>query len=559
MKGTTDSLRIRSGLLRFGVAIGVVALLVTRVLNLAAQVPPPDPKAGLYAIWYNDSQQQFLDQPYVVGGQIVLQWAKVEPRQGCYDFSAIDKALADFAQRGKYTTLQINGNVKPAWLFEKVPFVGERLSVQVGNRQGTLMYWHPTHREAYLAMLRALGTHLDRVTHRERLVGIRMNFNALGTEHHYVSKEFASPDAWTVPAGVDRAALVAWTKTVDDAYVQAVLDTYIQSFRGSIRIFVRNNIGEDLVKAYRADFDDGTLSWFHTSSEVEPRATFAELKYGRFHDDCRSGHTTAYAEPWASAWGHHGGQTDDRWCSPPQWNYWRLLFDLHCGVSYIALYSSDMRVAVEGRYRSQGVELNDLGGAYQAEFNAAFRFAEKYAGHHASPATSPGAWVAFRENHIVRAANGIPESRRELSRFTGDYSFLMRRLPGDKTRGLDVVKIGPDDQRYGAWARVLLQGELMRLALNPRFAASLDGTDVAVLVVFLDAAEGAIEVGVSGRAARTRLTGTGRWREVVMPASGTTLANDKREARIEVAAGEAPVYLHMVEVVRSSAEGATGQ
>lgn len=99
----------------------------------------------------------------------------------------------------------------------------------------------------------------------------------------------------------------------------------------------------------------------------------------------------------------------------------------------------------------------------------------------------------------------------------------------------------------------------MRLALNPRFAASLDGTDVDVPVVFLDAAEGAIEVRVSGRAARTPLIGTGRWREVVMPASGTTLANDKREAQIEVAAGEAPVYLHMVEVVRSSVEGATGQ
>jgi hypothetical protein len=59
-------------------------------------------------------------------------------------------------------------------------------------------------------------------------------------------------------------------------------------------------------------------------------------------DDARSGKTSAYAEPWASAWGHHGGLRDDRWCSPPQWMYWRLLNDLHCGVSYIAIYGSDL-------------------------------------------------------------------------------------------------------------------------------------------------------------------------------------------------------------------------
>ena len=182
---------------------------------------------------------------------------------------------------------------------------------------------------------------------------------------------------------------------------------------------MRNGISDELETKYRAAFEDGTLSWFHTSSEAEPRAKFAERKYQRFVNDCRSGKTTAYAEPWASTWGHHGGLTDDRWCSPPQWGYWRLLFDLHCGVSYIALYSIDIRVAVEGAYHAGGVQYKKPGGAYQREFNEAFAFAARYVGYHACPEQSPGAWVAFRENSTVRAANGIAPPGRRLNVLLG--------------------------------------------------------------------------------------------------------------------------------------------
>ncbi len=530
------------------------AALVSGILlttAVASEGQDRDPRAGLYAIWYGKSADLFLSQPYIHGGQIVLQWAKVEPRPGLYDFSAIDTALADFAERGQFTTLQINGNVKPAWLFERVPYIDERLSVQVNDRQGTLMYWHPNHREAYLAMLKALGNHMRSAAHADRLLGIRMNLNALGTEHHHVSREYCSPDRWIVPNGVERAGLETWTKEVDNAYVQAVVNTYVECFRNSIRIFVRNNIGDEILKNYRTDFENGTLSWFHTSSEVEPRATFAEMKYQRFYDYCRSGQTTAYAEPWASAWGHHGGQTDDRWCSPPQWNYWRLLFDLHCGVSYIALYSSDMRVAIDGNYHAQGVHLNNPGGAYQKEFDAAFHFAARYAGYHASPKNSPGAWVAFRENNIVRAANGMPVDRRRLSTFTGDYNFLMKRLSNDNTQGLDVVNIGPDEQRFGAWARLLPAGESMRLVLDPAFAASL-ADDAAIRVIYLDKADGTLRINVSDHDAQQELTGTGRWREFIVPDAGDALTQTGNEVPIEIHANDAPIHLHMVEVQRGS-------
>ena len=80
--------------------------------------------------------------------------ARVELAEGKYNFTRIDEMLADLESRGLLTTIQINGNRKPDWVFEKVPYVDERLSHQVASLRGTLMYWHETHRDAYCGMLR---------------------------------------------------------------------------------------------------------------------------------------------------------------------------------------------------------------------------------------------------------------------------------------------------------------------------------------------------------------------------------------------------------------------
>ena len=525
---------------------------VARVAFCAsARAAERDEKAGLYAIWTGKNADLYLRQPYITGGQIVLQWRSVEPAKGRYTFAGIDARLAEFAKRGRYATIQINGNRKPDWLFDEVPRTKERLSTQVQDPLGTLMYWHPAHRDAYLAMLRALGEHMKRCRNADCVIGIRMNLNALGTEHHRVPKRYASPGAWTVPKECDRAGIVPWTNAVDAAYVKAVVDTYIRTFSGSIRVFVRNNIDPAIVKQYEKDFQRGALSWFHTSSEAEPRASYAERKYGRFYDYCRSGKTTAYAEPWASAWGHHGGKTDDRWCSPPQWNYWRLLFDLHCGVSYIALYANDMRVGIDGTYPVRGVDFSARRDAYRREFDAAFRFAATYVGYHAAPETSPGAWVAFRENNVVRAANGMPEKRRKLVRFTSDYDFLMRRVPGDASHGLDVVTIGPDEQRFGAWARRLPAGQSMRLALDGAFARSLARDDVGLRVVCLAEEAGAtVELSMAGARFTRGLTEVGRWEEWRERVPARTIARTSERNPIVVRAGAKPVCFHMVEVRR---------
>jgi hypothetical protein len=119
----------------------------------------------------------------------------------------------------------------------------------------------------------------------------------------------------------------------------------------------------------------------------------------------------------------------------------------------------------------------------------------------------------------------------------------MERLPGDKSRGVDVVNIGPEEQRYGAWARILPPGETLRLRPDGRFVASLGGRPVEIRAVYFDEppAEFSIRAGTTVR--RVRPAGTRRWQTAAF--SGITPAGE-----IEVRAGAAPVTLHMVEVLR---------
>jgi len=514
---------------------------------LASQAAPPPANHGLYAIWYGDNYE-LLDVPYIVGGQIVVQWGEVEPQPGRYDFSSIAQELRKLRALGKKTTIQINGNQKPAWLFSKVPHYPDKLSIQVRDKPGTLMYWHPVHRDAYTNMLKAFAEFLAHSTDRDALIGMRLNFDAIGTEHFTVPKEAQDPAKWIVPSGAQPGP--PWSPEQVALYEKTVVDTFIRCLSPHAKIFVRNNIRTEVAEPYRPQFQSGKLGWFHTSSEAEPRSHGLEIQYQRFYDDCRSGRTVGYAEPWASAWGDHGGIVDHRWCSPPQWNYWRLLLDLHCGVSFIALYSSDLAVAVAGDYhvkRNQYDEKKDRRG-YQQEFEAAFRFAAKYVGCHASPEDSPGAWVAFRENPVALATNVAFPKNRQLSSFTGDYNFLMQRLP-DKTKG--AHNVGPENQRQGAWARILPAGGKMELKLDARFATSFKGGKARV--TYLDRAEDAgsmFQVTANGKQMTVKPKGTGRWQTVELVLPDGSLPAEAGGAHLKITAGAKPVCLHMAEIVR---------
>lgn len=514
---------------------------------------------GMHLLWSNGRPEEagLLALPFMHGGQAMVQWADVEPRPGKYDFSALDKRIAQVTAKGSWCTVQINGNEKPAWLFDQVPHITEKLHHQVRDAKGTLMFWHPRFEEAYLSMLRAAAAHLRENPHRSRLLGIRLNFNAIGTEQHAVSQKYRDPSGWNYPKGCKRDGLPVFNDKVRDAYIASVVGAYKKEFSEWMLVFVRNNVDGELLQKLDADFRAGRLALFHTSSEAEPRTSGTERRYGLFYDYARSGGTVAYAEPWASAWGEHGGKIDARWCSPCQWSYWTLLFNMHCGVSFIGDYSINYVFAMGAKHPRRMAQTKNP--KQQArEFMTAYEWADRYAGRHNRPEESPGAWVAFRENREIKAKNGPGgPSVWKLNRFTGDYDFLMARIDNDGSAG--VGPVGPVDERYGAFARLYPPGKYARLKIDAALLASLArGKAATVRVIYLDdnaAAANAATVSFNMRDGEKPLgklthAGSGRWRAADFELTATDLAPAAPDWQIGVTAGDQPLTLHMVEIIR---------
>ncbi len=507
---------------------------------------------GIHLLWADGKpdETEILKQPFVHGGQVVVQWADIEPQPGKFDFAPLDRKLAFLEGMGKWATVQVNGNLKPGWLFDAVPSVPLKFHQQVQDERGTLMFWHPRFIEAHLAMLRSLAGHLRASPFRSRLLGIRMNFNAVGTEQLHVPDAYRNPGAWKIPSGVSVAGVPVYSESVQQRYVTQTVETYKEEFSKWAVVFVRNLVDGDVLARIAPDLREGRLALFHTSSEVEPRTALTERRYGMFYDFARSGETVAYAEPWASAWGEHGGKNDVRWCSPCQWNYWTLLFNLHCGVSFIGEYYINLHFA---RTAEHPRRLKDtVQPRKQAEeFLEAYRWADSYAGRHNRPLETPGAWVAFRQNSEIKAKNSIgPRDGWALSRFAGDYNFLMERLEGDGSVG--VGPIGPPEQRYGAFARKLPAGHEIRLKLNPEFRRVLSANDGTLRVIYLDDArrpDAAVCVGehVVGDLS---FAGSGRWELAEIPVGRAMWADAGDAWQIAIRSGSASLTLHLAEMRR---------
>jgi hypothetical protein len=116
-------------------SIAAVASFSTARLD-AGELPS---RRGLYAIW---GTSDLLNLPYITGGQVVVQWADLEPAEGTYDFAPLKAAMHALGDRP--ATLQVNGNRKPAWLFFRFAFDRCRRMISVWSRREssqTLCSW----------------------------------------------------------------------------------------------------------------------------------------------------------------------------------------------------------------------------------------------------------------------------------------------------------------------------------------------------------------------------------------------------------------------------------
>ncbi len=525
---------------------------------------------GVVAIWLQSpsfDREAVLNMPVVKGGQVVVQWAELEPAKGKYDFSGLDAQLESYANRKLPVTLQVNGNRKPPYLFNEVPYVTERREViafrQIENREGTLMYWHPAHEAAYGKCLTALREHFVQSPLKSSVLGLRMNYNAFGTE--YVSliptekaEEYARKERWLQPPGLDGSLPYnGYSQAEAFNYVRHVIRKHLELFHGVIPLYLRCTTDSTVLREFAPELENGTLGLFETVSCYAPLGTKNEENEEWLYKYCKSGKTVGYAESFSDAWGVHSFK-DEFLFSPPQAFYWRVLFDLHKGVSYIACYGRELNLALTGNLRTSArtqdgknfqLQYSDRqsGFNYQREFNEALLFADKYAGFHALPQQAPGAWIAFRQNDAVANAR-TPSQKLKLPYFTGDYTFLMERLPDGST---GATKVGPDEIRYGAYARTLAAQSAMRLKLDERFAQSLTKGACRLSLIYLDDAAGpGLTLSAAGQTLKAPLRGTKAWQSASFDLVSPAFRPGADGAQVVVQNSDNLVSLHMVQIER---------
>ena len=433
------------------------------------------------------------------------------------------------------------------------------------------MYWHPVYISAYTQFLNALGAHLNASPYRANIVGLRMNFDAVGTEQIDVPAANQKASTWTVPAGVVNGP--DWTTAISLDYQRTIIDTHVTAFgvtANSIRLFTRVTIdpavlalqpaGQPAGATFADYFKQGKLSLLFTGGAPEP-PLFQNVQgiYSMYANYALPGLTIAYTEPVSDAWGVAGNPANPlpHWATPPQWNYWRLLSDLALGVSDIALYGDDLTVANSGVHLGRGVGVD-----YQSEFDQAFRFAARHAGFHADAVNAPGAWIAFRQT-----TTNLPVS--DYRQFTDFKRFLTLLNPQD-TIGMDARKdgaavpvvanrtaanemsIGPYTSRFGSWARSLAAGRTMELQLDADFAASvMAGIGAKINVTYLDNQPGATFVTAFGtQSVETALSNSGNWKTVSIPVTSAPRA-DAAGGHIAIRSIGGAVIFHMVEVAHA--------
>jgi hypothetical protein len=477
---------------------------------------PIHPEKGIALIWYGSQDNLNHRDSMVTSGQIMFMWRDFEEHKGKYSFDKLDEELKIISDKGMKTTVQINGNLHPDYLFRIVPYLdGVALPGQKDHTIGfgPLMYWNETYKERYAALVRALAEHLNNSPYKDNILGIRQSYCAVGTEHHFIPPDYRDSAKWTIKG---KAAWEGpeniWTDETGKKYKEWALDLFIDEFitKAGLNMFMRASAISDGVAKERhlQKLEAGELWLFHTSSEPQPRNADKNAQYSVFLDYCKSGKTYGLMESWSEA-----NTYSEKWewketkypITKAQFNYWTLLCDLHCGATFPAMRPQDLD-----------------------DFREDYLFARKYAGYHHSPGSAPGAWVAFREGEFLK----------------GDYTFLMERNPNDNS----MPVYNADTTKYGLWARKFNAFETCRLKIDGDFLMSLEENPyVTIRIRYKDDNKGIMRVRAFTKFSNFEKEGTGNWKLAEIKVKITDPI-----PLIDIIAVNDSLTLHMVEIERSS-------
>lgn len=476
---------------------------------------PLHPDRGLALIWYGSQENLSSRDGLVNIGQIMFMWRDFESKQGKYEFAALDEELKKVSEKGLKTTIQINANYHPEYLFNMIPYLdGIALPGQKNHTvgYGPLMYWSEAYKERYSKLVHALANHLRASPYKENILAIRQSYCAVGTEHHHIPPEYRDSSNWTFKNKVKWGENSDWTDEVGRQYKTWALDLFVKEIKSyaGLNLFVRADAvssGIALDKHIKM-IENGELWLFHTSTEPQPRNESFDRQYEVFEKYCKTGKTYGFMESWSKA-----STGAEKWLwtktshpiTKPQFNYWTLLCDLHCGATFPAMRPEDMDVP---------------------EYREDYEFASKYAGYLHSPETSPGAWIAFREGDFLK----------------GDYTFLMERNTSDNS----IPLYNTDDEKYGLWSSKVGEKGSFRIKIDQDFMMSLEHTPhVKVKVWYKDDNEGSLRVHAFGKMITIDKKNTGIWKTVEIPFKITVLM-----PIIDIVSLKNELTVHKVELFR---------
>lgn len=563
----------------------------------ATQSKPDYP--GIWGVWGSGVHTE--GRPWLKGHVITVNWNDIEPADGQFDWSALDRKIDKITELDLYVMVLVYvGRHSPEWLYHAgVP----RVASDHKGGSSYPYYLNDNNRDGdgddpgefrfyFKRMIAVVARHLDQLNNDatrasyQRIIAIQGPVGASGDPQPYERETGTriGSNGW-----FGEGTPYAISKREWDAYQKEMLQFYYDQYQATQpRIHTLLNIGDD-----KAMYDWGLANlpgvW---------------IKYGRIGD--RYQNNREYNDPQASsgAWiwedvrefrdgvAHRSRSEMDLtqfgwFTAAPVWNmYWTNLWGLHTGLDIHNIVAEDLE---------------------NLAFVEAFTFFTTYAGYK-DPRDSPGAWIALRdgldaadterfpERTYGRVKNGQNEQRYLdiASAFAADgarqddpaalkktsfdalndvgwkiypdnYQMWLHQIdPHETSRGM--WRVGPKDQPYGRFARrfdVATNKNSMYFDIDDRFFFDqpLNGAyAVTIRVVYLDQGTGrwalaydAIDDPQKTAAVITK-TDTGRWKEHTITLRDGYFGNrGPRNADLVLLSvdGEDDIF-HMLEVTRAT-------
>ncbi len=359
----------------------------------ATQVPKltvRHPSAGIWVMYKGKNSVTDLQKPYIKGIMAYAPWNVTYVGENTFDWDTLDAELYFIInQVGKKAMVDVTAGYCPTlewpqWMRNQVA------SKKQKNTFGCspLQFWDPVYIDLHKAYIRAVAEHLaefDANDDRPQVTDItfvRAEVMAETMENLPNDNELFH---WTwqsfTPASNGRIYQVDLTKEINFNYQAEITLAYQRALETA---YAKVGLTPPVAVAKGGNYWQPypTRDQFVTQGVWLGQHSGAPNPQGWYYDiynKVRSGETRGTSET--------GGKAPAALLT--QYTYWEILASLHYGIEFIGIYGNN----------KFWPDLQPKGAVSYRENQEALEFGEQYAGHYRNPASSPGAWIAFRGSY----------------------------------------------------------------------------------------------------------------------------------------------------------------